>query len=139
MIIVANLSLVEEEKLLRLLREHKAALGWTIVDINGISPAKCMHQIFLEDEAKPTKDAQRRLNPHMKKVVKDEEFKLLDVGIIYPILDNKWVSPIQVVPKNSGITMVKNEDDELVPTRVIHWLEGILGKIISLYPSLIRC
>jgi hypothetical protein len=56
MIVAANLSLGEEEKLLRVLTEHTIALGWTIVDIKGISPAKCMYQIFLEDEAKPTKD-----------------------------------------------------------------------------------
>jgi hypothetical protein len=49
-IVAANLSFGEEEKLLRVLREHRITLGWTIVDIKGISPAKCMHQIFLEDE-----------------------------------------------------------------------------------------
>jgi hypothetical protein len=117
-IVVANLSLGEEEKLLRVLREHKTAIGWTIADIKGISPAKCMHQIHLEDESKPTRDAQRRLNPHMKEVVKKEVLKLLDVGIIYPILDSQWVSPVQVVPKKSGIIMVKNEDEELIPTRI---------------------
>jgi hypothetical protein len=47
-----------------------------------------MHQIHLEDEAKPTRDAQRRINPHMKEVVKEEVLKLLDVGIIYPISDS---------------------------------------------------
>jgi hypothetical protein len=51
-----------------------------------------MHQVLLEDEAKPTKDAQRRLNPQMKDVVRVEVLKLLDVGIIYHILDSKWVS-----------------------------------------------
>jgi hypothetical protein len=54
----------------------------------------------------------------MKEVVKKEVLKLLDVGIIYPILDNQWVSPIQVVPKKSWITMVKNEDEELIPARI---------------------
>jgi hypothetical protein len=108
----------EEEKLLRVLREHKTAIGWTIANIKGISPAKCMHQIHLEDRAKPTRDAQRRLNPHMKEVVKNEVLKLLDVGIIYPISDSQWVSPIQVVPKKSGITVVTNEDEELIPTRI---------------------
>jgi hypothetical protein len=58
-----------------------------------------MHQIHLEDEAKPTRDAQRRLNSHMKEVVKKEVLKLLNVGIIYPISDSQWVSPVQVVPK----------------------------------------
>jgi hypothetical protein len=117
-IVAANLSLGEEEKLLRVLIEHKTVIGWTIADIKGISPAKCMLQIHLEDEAKPTRDAQRRLNPHMKEVVKKEVLKLLDVGIIYPISDSQWVSPVQVVPKKSGITVVKNEDEELIPTRI---------------------
>ncbi|CAL8988247.1 unnamed protein product, partial [Prunus brigantina] len=66
----------------------------------------------------PKRDAQRRLNPNMKEVVRKEVMKLLDVGIIYPISDSKWVSPVQVVPKKSGITVVKNEANELVPTRV---------------------
>jgi hypothetical protein len=57
-IVAANLSLGEKEKLLRVLRKHKMTLGWTIADIEGISPAKCMHQILLVvDEAKPTNDA----------------------------------------------------------------------------------
>ena len=54
----------------------------------------------------------------MKEVVKKEVLKLLDVGVIYPIVDSKWVSPTQVVPKKSGVTMVANENNELIPTRV---------------------
>ncbi|CAL8153410.1 unnamed protein product [Prunus armeniaca] len=117
-IIASNLSASEEDKLIRVLREHKTALGWTIANIRGISPTKCMHRILLEEESKPTREAQRRLNPMMKEVVKKEVLKLLDVGIIYPISDSKWVSPVQVVPKKSGITVVKNEDNELVPQRI---------------------
>ncbi|GJV97799.1 reverse transcriptase domain-containing protein [Tanacetum coccineum] len=45
--------------------------------------------------------------------------KLLDTGIIYPIADSPWVSPIHCVPKKGGITVVTNENDELVPTRTI--------------------
>ncbi|CAL8988116.1 unnamed protein product, partial [Prunus brigantina] len=78
----------------------------------------CMHRILMED-AKPTREPQRRLNPPMKDVVRTEILKLLDVGVIYPISDSKWVSPIQVVPKKSGITVVKNENKELVPTKPI--------------------
>jgi hypothetical protein len=55
----------------------------------------------------------------MKDVVKNEVIKLLDAGIIYPISDSKWVSPTQVVPKKSGITVVKNANDELIPTRLV--------------------
>ena len=54
----------------------------------------------------------------MKDVVKKEVLKLLDVGVIYPIADRKWVSPTQVVPKKSGVTVVPNEHNELIPTRV---------------------
>ncbi|CAL2240576.1 unnamed protein product [Prunus armeniaca] len=117
-IIASNLSASEEDKLIQVLREHKTALGWTIADIKGISPTKCMHRILLEGESKPTRESQRRLNLVMKEVVKKEVLKLLDVRIIYPISDSKWVSPVQVVPKKSGITVVKNEDNELVPQRI---------------------
>ncbi|KAH9716155.1 hypothetical protein KPL71_021360 [Citrus sinensis] len=117
-IIAKTLTLVQQEKLIRVLRDHKTAIGWTIADIKGISPSMCMHRILLEEWSKPTRDAQRRLNPPMMEVVKNEILKLLNVGIIYPISDSKWVSPVQVVPKKSGITVVKNEENELVPTRV---------------------
>jgi hypothetical protein len=50
--------------------------------------------------------------------VRTEVIKLLDTGIIYPISDSKWVSPIHVVPKRAGLTIVKNKDNELVSTRI---------------------
>ena len=59
---------------------------------------------------------QRRLNPTLQEVVKKEVLKLLNVGIIYPISDSKWVSPTQLVPKKPGITMVPNSEGELIPT-----------------------
>ncbi|CAL8988211.1 unnamed protein product [Prunus brigantina] len=100
-IIASQLGPSDEKKLLRVLKEHKTAIGWSIADIKGISPTLCMHKILLEDNAMPKRDAQRRLNPNMKEVVRKEVMKLLDVGIIYPISDSKWVSPVQVVPKKS--------------------------------------
>ena len=54
----------------------------------------------------------------MKEVVKTEVLKMLDMRIIHSIFDSKWVSPTQVVPKKSGITVVKNEKGELIPTRI---------------------
>jgi hypothetical protein len=54
----------------------------------------------------------------MQEVVRAEVIKLLDAVIIYPISDSKWVSPIHVVPKKAGITVIKNKENELVPTRV---------------------
>ncbi|CAN6712697.1 unnamed protein product [Malus baccata var. baccata] len=117
-IISSSLTAQEEEKLVRVLKEFKSALGWTLADINGISPTTCMHHIFLEQGAKPTREAQRRLNPPMMEVVKKEIIKLLDCGVIYPISDSRWVSPIQCVPKKSGVTVVENAENELVPTRI---------------------
>ncbi|CAN6712704.1 unnamed protein product [Malus baccata var. baccata] len=117
-IISSSLTTQEEEKLVRVLKEFKSALGWTLADIKGISPTTCMHHIFLEEGAKPTREAQRRLNPPMMEVVKKEIIKLLDCGVIYPIFDSRWVSPIQCVPKKSGVTVVENAENELVPTRI---------------------
>ncbi|CAN6543452.1 unnamed protein product [Malus baccata var. baccata] len=117
-IIADDLNDTEEDKLLRVLRKYQDALGWTLADIKGISPALCMHRIFIEAGTKPTVEAQRRLNPIMKEVVRVEVMKLLDAGIIYPISDSKWVSPTQVVPKKTGITVVKNDNNELMPTRM---------------------
>ncbi|XP_074299184.1 uncharacterized protein LOC141630232 [Silene latifolia] len=117
-IISSKLTKEQEEALIRVLKQHKEAIGWTMADIKGISPTLCMHQILLEDEAKPVRQPQRRLNPLMMDVVKKEVLKLLHVGMIYPISDSKWVSPTQVVPKKSGLTVVANHEGVLTPTRV---------------------
>ncbi|KAL4310266.1 hypothetical protein GQ457_01G021680 [Hibiscus cannabinus] len=78
-----------------------------------------MHKILLEDNHKPTVDAQRRLNQAMKDVVRKEILKWLDAGIIYPISDSEWVSPVQCVPKKGGMTVISNEKNELTPTRTV--------------------
>ena len=62
---------------------------------------------------------QRRLNPNMKEVVRNEVIKLLDNEIIYHISDSKYVSPTYVIPKKSGVTMITNKKNELIPTRTI--------------------
>src|SRR3954471_18332406 len=77
-IINASLNSEEEEKLLRILRRYKQAIGWTIDDIKGISPAICMHKILMEDEYKLVVQPQSRLNPAMQEVVRKEVVKLLD-------------------------------------------------------------
>jgi len=117
-IIAIGLKNTQEEKLVKLLCDHKMAIGWTLADIKGISPSICMHHILLEDNAKPTREMQRRLNSPMMEVLKAGILKLLDAGVIYPITDSKWVAPIYVVPKKTGITLVKNKNDELIPTRI---------------------
>ena len=89
-IISANLSEHEEERLLKVLRKHRAAIGHTLGDLMGISPTLCQHKINMEPNAKPVVDHQRRLNPKTKDVVRTEILKLLEAGIIYPIADSRW-------------------------------------------------
>jgi hypothetical protein len=68
-IIAKGLTSAQEEKLVKLLCDHKTAIGWTLADIKGISPSMCMHHILLEDNAKPIREMQRRLNSSMMEVV----------------------------------------------------------------------
>ena len=74
-IIFASLTEAQEEKLLRVLRDHIVVIGWSPADLKGIRPSMCMHRILLEDCYKPSVEAQRRLNPIMKEVVKKEVLK----------------------------------------------------------------
>uniref|UniRef100_A0A2N9GKZ8 Reverse transcriptase domain-containing protein n=1 Tax=Fagus sylvatica TaxID=28930 RepID=A0A2N9GKZ8_FAGSY len=140
-VISSVLNMDQEGKLVELLRKHKIAIGWTIADIKGISPLICTHMINFEDEVKASRQPQRRLNPNMREVVKTEVLKLLDAGIIYPISDSKWVSPTQVVPKKSGVTVVKNEHGELVPTKLVTgwqdtWIRPLLHVPLALMHSI---
>eukprot|EP00253_Pinus_taeda_P035930 PITA_35930 len=98
----ANLTPDQEIKLVNLLQKYKEAFGWDYPDMKGIDPQLCTHHIYIEKDARPVHQPQRRLNPHLKEVVKAELQKLLDVNIIYPISDSKWVSPLVVVPKKNG-------------------------------------
>ena len=86
-----------------------------------------MHKILMEDGHKPTIERQRRLNLNMQEVVKKEVVKLLNAGIIYPISDSSWVSPIQYVPKKGGITIVKNEEGEFILIRVVSGWRVCIG------------
>ncbi|KAJ9558642.1 hypothetical protein OSB04_013256 [Centaurea solstitialis] len=118
-IISSKLSEDQEQQLINLLKKHKKAIGWTIADIKGISPSLCQHKINLESGHPGKVQPQRRLNPVMKEVVKKEVLKWLNAGIIYPIASSDWVSPVQCVPKKGGTTVVTNEKNELIPTRIV--------------------
>ncbi|GJX72270.1 reverse transcriptase domain-containing protein, partial [Tanacetum coccineum] len=119
MIISSQLSAQNKSKLVSVLKKRKEAFAWKTTDIPGICPSFCKHKIQLLAGKKPVVQKQRRLNPNMQEVVKKEITKLLDTGIIYPIADSPWVSPIHCVPKKCDITVVTNENDELVTTRTI--------------------
>ena len=78
-----------------------------------------MHRILLEDGHKPLVEAHRRLNPTMKEVVRKEVLKWVDIGVIYPISDGAWVSPVQVVPKKGGTTIIRTENNTLLHSRTV--------------------
>ena len=78
----------EEQQLLRILRNYKEAIAWSIKDLKGISPSICMHKILLNDDAKTLVEHQRKLNPVMKDVVRKEVLKWLNAGFIYAISDS---------------------------------------------------
>nr|GEV04175.1 reverse transcriptase domain-containing protein [Tanacetum cinerariifolium] len=121
-IIAKNLKDVEREALINVLKSHKRAIAWKTSEIKGIDSRFCTHKILMEDDYKPAVQSQRRVNPKIYDVIKKEVIKLLDAGMIYPIFDSPWVSPIHCVPKKGGMTVVANENNELIPTRlVIGW------------------
>ncbi|CAM8934388.1 unnamed protein product [Rhodiola kirilowii] len=117
-IIKSGLEAGQEQSLIKVLKQHKLAIGWTLADLRGVSPTVCMHRILLEDGAKPSREPQRRLNPIMMEIVQKEIQKLLDADVIYPISDSQWVSPVHVVPKKSGITVEEDAEGKMVTTRI---------------------
>ena len=74
----------------------------------------CMHRILLEDGYKQSMETWRRLNLTMKEVVRKEVLKWLDAEVIYPSSDSPWVSPMQVVSKKGGMTIVRTEKNSLI-------------------------
>nr|GFA66662.1 reverse transcriptase domain-containing protein [Tanacetum cinerariifolium] len=118
-IIAKDLSSKEKTDLLNVLKTRKKAIAWKLTDIKGINPEFCSHKILLEKEHSPKVQSQRRVNPKIHDVIKKEVETLLDAGLIYPISDSPWVSPIHCVPKKGGMTVIKNDENELVPTRLV--------------------
>ena len=81
-----------------------------------MDPSLCTHCIFLEDESRPVRDAQRRLNLRVWEAIKEEILKWLNAEIIYPISNSQWVSPVHVVLKKAGVTVLTNEKGEEIQT-----------------------
>nr|GEW45474.1 hypothetical protein [Tanacetum cinerariifolium] len=117
--VIISKELKDEEKstLLKVLKSHKRAIAWKIFDIKGIDPRFYTHKILMEDDFKPAVQHQRRVNPKIHEVIKKKVIKLLDAGLIYPIFDSPWVSPVHCVPKKGGMNVVESKDNELMPTR----------------------
>nr|GFC99292.1 reverse transcriptase domain-containing protein [Tanacetum cinerariifolium] len=88
-IIAKDLKDEEKTALITVLKSHKQALTWRLIDIKGINSEFCMHKILMEDDFKPAVQYQRRVNPKIHEVIKKEVLKLLDSGLIYPISDRE--------------------------------------------------
>nr|GEX67545.1 reverse transcriptase domain-containing protein [Tanacetum cinerariifolium] len=118
-IIAKELGDEEKSALIKVLKSHKRAIAWKLSDIQGINPEFCTHKILMEEDYKLAVQHQRRVNPKIHDVIKKEVKKLLDDGLIYPISDSPWVSLVHCVPKKGGFTVVENEENELIPTRLV--------------------
>jgi hypothetical protein len=114
-VIISNrLSQEESLRLITILEKHRSAFGYSLQDLKGISPVLCTHCIPIDPDCTPSREPQRSLNNVMREVL-----KLLHAEIIYPMLHSEWVSLVQVVPKKGGMTVVKNEKNELIPQRTV--------------------
>nr|GEX86708.1 reverse transcriptase domain-containing protein [Tanacetum cinerariifolium] len=118
-IIAKDLSVDEKSAFLKVLKSQKQEIAWKLTDINGIDPEFCSHKILLEEDYTPKIQSQRKVNPKIHDVIKKEVEKLLDAGLIYPISDSPWVSPIHCIPKKGGMTVITNDENELVLTRLV--------------------
>nr|GEU99232.1 reverse transcriptase domain-containing protein [Tanacetum cinerariifolium] len=114
-IIAKDLSVEDKTALITVLKSHKRAIAWKLSNIKGIDLEFYTHKILIEEDFEPAIQHQRRVNPKIHDVIKQEVIKLLEAGLIYPISDSLWVSPVHCVPKKGWFTVVENEDNELIP------------------------
>jgi hypothetical protein len=106
-IISDKLSQEETLRLLTILEKNRSTFGYSLQDPKGINPTLCTHRIPTDLDSIPSREPQRRLHNVMREVVKKEVLKLLHARIVYPVPNIEWVSPIQVVPKKGGMTIIK--------------------------------
>jgi hypothetical protein len=119
-VIISNkLSHEETHKLVATLEKYWLVIGYSLKHLKGISLSLCTHRIPMDQDNKPIREHQRRLNTAMREGVKKEVLKLLKAGVIYPIFDSEWVSLVQVVSKKGGMTVIRNEKNELIPQRTV--------------------
>nr|GEV91923.1 DNA-directed DNA polymerase [Tanacetum cinerariifolium] len=112
-----DLSVKEKTALITILKSQKRAIAWKLSDIKGIDPEFCTHKILMEEDFEPVVQHQRRVDPKIYDVIKQEVLKLLDAGLIYPISDSPWVSPVHCVPKK----------ERLAGNQYYYFLDGFSG------------
>jgi hypothetical protein len=118
-IISDKLSDKEMSKLIAILEKHRSDFGYYLQDLKGISPTLYTHRIPIDPASTPSQEPQRRINNAMREVMKKEVLKLLHAGIIYPVPHSDWVSPVHVVPKKGGMTVIENRKNKLIPQRTV--------------------
>jgi hypothetical protein len=119
MIISDKLCNDETRRLVATLEKYRSVIGYSLKDLKGISLSLCTHHIPMEQDRKPVREHQRWLNNVMREVVRKEVLKVLKARVIYPISDTEWVSPVQVMSKKGGMTIIRNEKNELIPQRTV--------------------
>jgi hypothetical protein len=113
MIISDKLSQEESLCLITILKKHHSVVGYSLQDLKRISPTLCTHRIPIDPDSITSREPHRRFNNAIRKVVK-EVLKLLHARILYLLPHSEWASPVQVVPKKGGMTVVKNKKNELI-------------------------
>ncbi|GJW10461.1 reverse transcriptase domain-containing protein [Tanacetum coccineum] len=131
-IISKDLSQDEKTSLINVLKNRKQAIAWKLSDIRGIDPEFCSHKILLEDDYEPSVQHQRRVNPKIHDVIKKEVEKLLDAGLIYPISDSPWVSPVDCVPEKGGAVLGQRIEKHFRP---IHYASKTMTEAESNYTT----
>eukprot|EP00253_Pinus_taeda_P014788 PITA_14788 len=107
-----NLERSQQGELTKILQKHSTAFAWEYTYMKGIDPKTCIHHIYIKENSRPIRQPQRRMNPNLREIVKEELQKLLNVNFIYPISDSRWVSPLVIVPKKNGKWRVAPEDQD---------------------------
>eukprot|EP00253_Pinus_taeda_P014676 PITA_14676 len=135
--ISSSLSPSQEEELCSLLSNNLDAFAWSYKQLKEVHPSVCTHHIYIKEDCKPVRQPQRRMNPALKDIVREELQKLLDARFIYPISDSKWVSLLVLVPKKNGKWRICVDYQELnKATKKDHFpfpfidqvLDGLAGK-----------
>nr|GEZ47766.1 reverse transcriptase domain-containing protein [Tanacetum cinerariifolium] len=118
-IIAKDLSVKEKTALITVLKSQKRAIACKLFDIKGIDLEFCTDKILMEEDFEPAVQHLIRVNPKIYDLIKNQILKLLDAGLIYLISDSPWVSLVHCVPKKGGFTIVENEENELILTRLV--------------------
>ncbi|GJU77611.1 reverse transcriptase domain-containing protein [Tanacetum coccineum] len=118
-IIAKNLKEDEKVRLLKVLKVTQACHRLENLRYKGIDPQFCTQKILMEDTLNRKFNIKDELTQKFMRLSKRKLIKLLDAGLIYPISDSPWVSPVHCVPKKGGMTVIENEDNELIPTRLV--------------------